>query len=195
MLSLQDPLLCRSTQWEAGDVITHLQGPEIFGSRVTHFFRDPSQFCTDSYSFFFWGSHMQEQYHQWTPLRTLSPVVAQRHDVPRDWLWDACHMAGVPWWFHCKGFCNEEGPHYCIAQSARNITINLYSQVGNSLRIPTRAVLRSSAGLMSCKKVSVRQFLWVRKVWFTFPQWTFTQETFGKKGGNRLTSRNHACCA
>jgi hypothetical protein len=54
-----------------------------------------------------------------------------------------------------------------------------------SLEIPwgfhTRAVLRSLVGLMSRKKVSVWWFLWVRKVWFTFAQWTFAWETFGKR--------------
>ncbi len=45
----------------------------------------------------------------------------------------------------------------------------------------TQAVLRSFAGLMSRKKVSVWGFLWIRKVWFAFAQWTFAPETFGKR--------------
>ncbi len=45
----------------------------------------------------------------------------------------------------------------------------------------TRAVLRSLAGLMSSKKVSVWGFLWVRKVWFVFAKETFVPETFGKR--------------
>ncbi len=99
---------------------------------ISSFFRDPSQLCTGSYVLFFWGSHTQVQYHQWTPLRTWSPVVAWRYDVPWDWLWDACHIAGVRWGSHCKGFCSKEGPHYCVTWSTRNITINLKSRVGNS---------------------------------------------------------------
>ncbi len=59
------------------------------------------------------------------------------------------------------------------------------STLFTSLEIPwrflTRAVLRSLVGLMSCKKVSVWGFLWVRKVSFAFTQWTFAPETFGKK--------------
>jgi hypothetical protein len=54
-----------------------------------------------------------------------------------------------------------------------------------SLEIPwgfnTQAVLYSLAGLMSCKKVSVQGFLWVRKVWFTFAQRMFASETFGER--------------
>ncbi len=108
-------------------------------------------------------------------------IVAQRCDVPRDWLWDACHMAGVRWGSHCKGFCSMEGPHYCFMGSPRNMTINLIHEFGNPLGIPSRAVLRSLAGLVSCKEVSVRGFLWVRKVWFAFAQRTFAPETFGER--------------
>ncbi len=52
-----------------------------------------------------------------------------------------------------------------------------YSQVWKSL---TRAVLHSYVGLMSCEKVSVGGFSWVRKVWFTFAQWIFALNTFGE---------------
>ncbi len=59
------------------------------------------------------------------------------------------------------------------------------STLFTSLEIPwgfhTRAVLRSLAGLMSCKKMSVRGFLWVRKVSFVFAQRTFAPETFGER--------------
>jgi hypothetical protein len=41
----------------------------FFGSRVTHFSRDPSQSSTGSYVSFFQRSHTQEHYHQWTTLR------------------------------------------------------------------------------------------------------------------------------
>jgi hypothetical protein len=54
-----------------------------------------------------------------------------------------------------------------------------------SLDIPwelhTRAALCSLVGLMSRKKVSVWGFLWVRKIWFAFVQWTFAPKTFGKR--------------
>ncbi len=113
-----------------------------------------------------------------THMRTL--IIAWRYDVPRDWLWDACHMAGVRWGSRCKGFCSKEGPHYCFEQNARNPTINLIQEIGNT-GFHTRAVLRSLAGLMSREKVSVWGFLWVRKVSFPFAQWTFAPETFGKR--------------
>ncbi len=55
----------------------------------------------------------------------------------------------------------------------------------HELEIPwgfcSQAVLGSLAGLMSCKKVSVRGYLWVRKVWFAFAQRTFASETFGER--------------
>ncbi len=34
----------------------------------------------------------------------VGDVVAQRYDILRDWLWDACHMAGVRWGYHCEAF-------------------------------------------------------------------------------------------
>jgi hypothetical protein len=49
-------------------------------------------------------------------------VVAQRYDILHDWLWDACHMAGVCWRSRCEGFRSEEGPHYCFEQSARKLS-------------------------------------------------------------------------
>ncbi len=52
----------------------------------------------------------------------VGDVVAQRYDVLRDWLWDACHMAGVRWGSCCKEFCSEEGPHYCLEQSTRKLS-------------------------------------------------------------------------
>jgi hypothetical protein len=58
-----------------------------------------------------------------THMRTL--IIARRYDVPWDWLWDACHMAGVHWGSRWEGFRSKEGPHYCFEQSARNPTINL----------------------------------------------------------------------
>ncbi len=55
----------------------------------------------------------------------------------------------------------------------------------HELEIPqgfrSRAVLHSLAGLMSREKVSVWEFLWVRKVWFAFAQRAFASETFGKR--------------
>ncbi len=63
-------------------------------------------------------------------------IIAQRYDILWDWLWDACHMAGVRWGSRREGFCSEEGPHYCFEQSVRNPTINLIHEFGNPLGIP-----------------------------------------------------------
>ncbi len=50
----------------------------------------------------------------------LGTTASQRSDVPRDWLWEACHMARVCWGTRCEGFCSKEGPHYWMERSARN---------------------------------------------------------------------------
>jgi hypothetical protein len=52
----------------------HQQEPDFFfGSRVMHFSRDLSYSSTGSYVSCSQGSHMQEQYHQWTTLHTWNP--------------------------------------------------------------------------------------------------------------------------
>ncbi len=77
-----------------------------------------------------------------------------------------------------------------VARKARTIALSKawgirQSTLFMSLEIPwgflTQVVLRSLAGLMSCKKVSVQGFLWVRKVWLAFAQRTFAPDTFGKR--------------
>ncbi len=182
-------------------VQTHLQKTVFWGgSQVTCFSRDPSHYSTGSYIPFLQGSHMQKQYHRRTTLRTwpwkmqerdaewsapdyrashprcfvpLGMTVAQRYDVPQDWLWDACYMAGVCLGSRCEGYRSKECPHYCPVWSARKLSYDKQqSTLFMSLEIPwgfhTQAVLRSLAGLMSCKKVSVQGFLWVGKVWLVF---------------------------
>jgi hypothetical protein len=52
----------------------------------------------------------------------VGDVVAQRYDVLYDWLWDTCYIAGIHWGCRCKGFCSEEGPHYCLEWSARKLS-------------------------------------------------------------------------
>ncbi len=89
-----------------------------------------------------------------------------------------------------QGYVEDPAAKDFIARKARSIALskaqgNQQSTLFTSLEIPwgfhTWAVLRSLAGLMSRKKMSVPGFLWVRKVWFTFAQWTFAPETFGKR--------------
>ncbi len=149
---------------------------------------------------------MQERDTEWSALtiahhihgasKPLETTVAQRYGVPWDWLWDACYMAGVRWGSCCKDF---------VASKARTIALSKawgtwQSTLFMSLEIPwgflTRAVLCSLAGLMSRKKVLVWEFLWVRKVWFTFAQWMFASETFGKRRkGERLPVVSQLPCS
>ncbi len=78
VLSLQDALLQGSTRlrerWRhcknsALRAILHIdtnKNQNFFGSRVTHFSRDPSRSSTGSYDPCFQGSFLPRQYHQWT---------------------------------------------------------------------------------------------------------------------------------
>ncbi len=59
-------------------------------------------------------------HHTHCASRQLGTTADRRYDVPRDWLQEARQMARVHWGTRCEGFCSEEGPHYCIDQSARN---------------------------------------------------------------------------
>ncbi len=67
----------------------------------------------------------------------------------------------------------------CKVQGTRQSTLIHKLEIPWGFR--SQAVLRSSAGLMSRKKVSVQRFLWVRKEWFAFAQWMFAPETFSKR--------------
>ncbi len=116
----------------------------------------------------------------------VGKVVAQRCDVLCDWLWDACHMAGVRWRSRCEGFCSKEGPHYCFEQSARKLSSDkqqsTYSRVWISLWwFHTQAVLCSLAKPHSRKKVSVWGFLWERKIWIMFSPTDVHSRNFGQK--------------
>ncbi len=89
-----------------------------------------------------------------------------------------------------QGYIEDTTVKDFVARKACTITLSKVqgtqqSTLFMSLEIPwgflTRAVLCSLAGLMSRKKVSVRRFLWVRKVWFAFAHRTFVPETFGER--------------
>jgi hypothetical protein len=89
-----------------------------------------------------------------------------------------------------QGYVEDPTAKDFVARKARTFALSKaqgtwQSTLFTSFEIPwgfhTQAVLRSLVGLMSRKKVSVQGFLWVRKVWFTFAQWTFASETFGKR--------------
>ncbi len=153
----------------------------FFGSQVARFSGDPSQFSTGSYVFFFKEATCGSSTINGLIYAHETLIVAWRYDVHRDWLWDACHMAGVHWRSCCKGFFKQGRPALLLYAKCKEHDNQPNSGVGNPLGIPSRAVLRSLAGLMSRKEVSVQGFLWVKKVWFAFAQRTFTQETFGKR--------------
>jgi hypothetical protein len=89
-----------------------------------------------------------------------------------------------------QGYVEAPAAKDFVARKTRTIALSKaqgtrQSTLFTSLEIPwgfhTWAVLRSLAGLMSRKKVSVWGFWWVRKVWFAFAQWSFAAETFGKR--------------
>jgi hypothetical protein len=89
-----------------------------------------------------------------------------------------------------QGYIEDPAAKDFVARKACTIALSeaqgtRQSILFTSLEIPwgfcSQAVLRSLAGLMSRKKVSVQEFLWVRKVWFAFAQRLFASETFGKR--------------
>jgi hypothetical protein len=101
----------------------------FFGSRVMHFSGDPSQSSTGSYVLFFKEATCESRTINGLLYAHETLIVARRFDIPRDWLWDACHMAGGRWGSRCEGFRSKEGPHYCFMQSVRNMTINLIHEL------------------------------------------------------------------
>ncbi len=103
-----------------------------------------------------------------------------------------------------QGYVEDPAAKNFVARKARTIALSEVQGTRQSTlftisvvpwRFHTQAVLRSLAGLMSRKKVSVWEFLWVRKVSFAFAQQTFSPETFGKRQKSVLLWENHAFCA
>ncbi len=116
----------------------------------------------------------------------VGDVVAQRYDVLRDWLWDACHMAGVRWRSRCKGFCSKEGPHYRFERSARKLSSDkqqsTYSWVWISLgdSIPGLYCIAWQS-LTHARKCQFEDLCEKERYELCSVQWTFTAETFGKR--------------
>ncbi len=123
--------------------------------------------------------------HPWR-FSAVGDVVAQRCDVLRDWLWDACHMVGVRWRSGCEGFCSEEGPHYCFDQSARKLSSDkqqsTYSQVWISLgdSIPGLYCI-AWRSLTQGRKCQFKDFCEKERYEMCSVQRTFTAETFHKR--------------
>ncbi len=89
-----------------------------------------------------------------------------------------------------QGYVEDPPAKDFVARKGRTIDLSKaqgtrQSTLFRSLEIPwgfhSQAVLHNLAGLMSCKKVSVWGFWWVRKVSFEFTQRTFAPETFGER--------------
>ncbi len=116
----------------------------------------------------------------------VGDVVAQRYDILHDWLWDACHMAGVCWRSRCKRFCSKEGPHYCFEQNARKLSSDkqqsTYSQVWISLgdSIPGLYCI-TWWSLTHARKCQFEDFCEKERYESCSVQRTFTAETFGKR--------------
>ncbi len=116
----------------------------------------------------------------------VGDVVVQRYDILCDWLWDACHMAGVRWRSRCKGFLSKEGPHYPFEQSARKLSSDkrqsTYSQVWISLGDSMPGLYCEAwLGLGHARKCQFKDFCEKEMYEMCSVQWTFAAETFGKK--------------
>ncbi len=103
-----------------------------------------------------------------------------------------------------QGYVEDPTAKDFVARKARTIALSKawgtqQSTLITSLEIPwgfhTRAVLRSLARPRSHKKVSVRGFYWVRKVWFVFSLKDVSTRNFrkraerGKITGSESTTR------
>jgi hypothetical protein len=126
-------------------------------------------------------------YRAFHPRRfcAVRDVVAQRYDILRDWLWDACHMAGVQWGSHCEAF---------VARKARTIAMSKapgschktsnnepYSWVWKSLgdSIPKLYCL-AWLGLGHARKCQFKDFWEKERYDLRSVQRRFSPETFGK---------------
>ncbi len=79
-----------------------------------------------------------------------------------------------------KGFVSRKACTIALSKARGTRQSTLFTSL-EPWGFHTQPVLRSLAGLMSCKKVSVWGFLWVRKVWFALAQRAFASEIFGER--------------
>ncbi len=132
------------------------------------------------------------QYHKRTTLRTWSWKTQERDAELSGFtspallcrwgrqLFKDMTSLGTDFEMHAiwQGYVEDPAAKDFVVRKARTILLSKawgtqQSTLFTSLEIPswvfhTRAVPRSLARLMSCKKVSVWGFVWVRKVWFAF---------------------------
>ena len=151
----------------------------FFGSRVTHFSRDPSCSSTGSYVSF----SSRKPYAKVVPRKDFfMHLRSSAKSTSSVSAWILC--SDIMSWARasetrCKGFRSKEGLHYCFEQSVRNplecdqvqialgncpeavigqATINLIHEYGNLLRIPYLSLVCYLARLKSCKKVELEDF-------------------------------------
>ncbi len=179
---------------EPGDVIMHLQGPEFF---LVH------KWCVSPrpVSILYWLlCHVFFEEATWESSTIIgllyaheALIVARRYDVPWDWLWDACHMAGVRWGSRCDGFRSKEGPHYRFTRSVRNMTINLIHELEIPWGFHTWAVLCSSAGAyVTRKSVGPRIFVSKKGMIRARPMDVCTRNLWRKAESILLRETKHA---
>jgi hypothetical protein len=106
----------------------------------------------------------------------LKDMMSLRTDFETHASWQGCVEDPA-----AKDFVARKAPTIALSKAQGTQQSTLFTSLEIPLGFLTRAVLRSVVGLMSRKRVSVWGFLWVRKVWFMFAQWTFAWETFGKR--------------
>ncbi len=104
------------------------------------------------------GSHVQRQYQKRTTLRSKSSTIKE--------------LLYARWRSCCKTFVARKVRTIAWVKRKKAViwqaTINLFTSLDIPWWFHTRAVLRSLARPRSCKKVSVQEFLWERKVWIMF---------------------------
>jgi hypothetical protein len=114
-------------------------------------------------------------------------AVAQRYDVPWDWLWDACHMAGVRSGTCCERFCSKEGPHYCFELNTRNPTINIIHEFGNPLGIPYQSCTAQLSGAYVTQESVSLRILVSKKGMICAPYGCSHQKPLAKGGKGKIT--------
>jgi hypothetical protein len=123
--------------------------------------------------------------HLWL-FCAVGDVVAQRSDVLCDWLWDACHMAGVRWGSRCKAFVARKAHTIALSKargSCHKTSNNQpYSQVWKSLwnSIP-KLYCVAWLGLDHARKCHFEDFCEKERYELCSVQQTFAPETFGKR--------------
>jgi hypothetical protein len=136
--------------------------------------------------------------HTHCTSRQLGTTAERRHDVPRDWLPDACQMARVHWGTRCNDFvarkvrtmesnkvqgnnwnaikckeCLGSHPEAVVRQATINLDSWLWKSLGDSL--PELYCVNLAEAYIMWENVSSRNFAWEEKVWFASFQRTSSE--------------------